>query len=907
MRAMKWFGVVVTLSILVNGLAFGGTTVMDEHFDYADTDALRTVWLGSGVLETEDPEVASVPYMSLGNYITFADLSQTVTGDFDISWKVGFTADNRAQHLWVMNDAGTQGYGCLVYNGTGPCLAYVNKFDDPNGMVTWRPWGETFGFKYLGYNYKDDGKFVPMRLTWDSATGDLTMYCNGSEIGTYTDTSFSSFSKIYLVGNSSGLFDDIVMTTSVETVSAPVFSPEQNHITGPTPITIISQTPGASIYYTVDGTTPTVESNFYTEPVVVNIGTELQAIALKDGCCPSSVTRVTYVNGLMDEHFDYADNDGLQTVWSGGELVTDDPDVEYEPYLKLGNQIVHASLNQMVTGDFDISWKVGFTADNRAQHLWVMNDAGTQGYGCLVYNGTGACLAYVNKFDDPNGMVTWRPSGETFGFKYLGYNYKDDGKFVPMRLTWDSATGNLTMYCNGNEIVTYTDTSFSSFSKIYLVGNSYGLFDDILVLTTRAGTADPVFSPDGKYVTGPTSITMTCETPGANIYYTVDGTTPTASSNLYTEPVVVNIGTELKAIAVAGGCDPSFVTSMTYANYNRPVEIPSGSVTVDGDLADWSDAEWAPLDQLYMSTASDVAEAYYSAKWQANKMYVAVKVRDTAHFFMNEYVDWNARDAIELYLHTDGEGPDSYPDCEIAQAYAVGFKASSSGEVWTAMCNNQMYADGNVFAFPEDGSLDNIIKARGSIDGEWLQYEIEVTPFTRLGLISGAEDIVATLAADDEIGLDVCVVAHNGDYFTGMKSENMMSGKGWSWPAFGMHKLVAEAIPGDANGDGMVDVGDLGILAANYGGTGKTWSEGDFNGDSAVDVGDLGILAAHYGEGVSGAVDFDVDYAKVFGEMVAGDEENDGSSSICSGLGLPLIAGLVLAMLGLTAVRLSEE
>jgi beta-xylosidase len=114
-------------------------------------------------------------------------------------------------------------------------------------------------------------------------------------------------------------------------------------------------------------------------------------------------------------------------------------------------------------------------------------------------------------------------------------------------------------------------------------------------------------------------------------------------------------------------------------------------------------------------------------------------------------------------------------------------------------------------------------------------------------------------------------------------------------------------IPGDANGDGMVDVGDLGILAANYGKTsGATWAMGDFNGDGAVDVGDLGILAANYGTNASSA-DWTMDYAKAFGTKV--DENVDSADgeiagSICSGLGLPLIAGLLLV--GLTLMKLEE-
>jgi hypothetical protein len=115
-------------------------------------------------------------------------------------------------------------------------------------------------------------------------------------------------------------------------------------------------------------------------------------------------------------------------------------------------------------------------------------------------------------------------------------------------------------------------------------------------------------------------------------------------------------------------------------------------------------------------------------------------------------------------------------------------------------------------------------------------------------------------------------------------------------------------ILGDANSDGMVDVGDLGILAANYGGSGKSWAQGDFNGDTLVDVGDLGILAAHYGQGTTSttSADFSNDYAKAFSTTAADENEADSanSNSICGALGLPLIIGLTL--LGLMLVKLEE-
>jgi hypothetical protein len=118
-------------------------------------------------------------------------------------------------------------------------------------------------------------------------------------------------------------------------------------------------------------------------------------------------------------------------------------------------------------------------------------------------------------------------------------------------------------------------------------------------------------------------------------------------------------------------------------------------------------------------------------------------------------------------------------------------------------------------------------------------------------------------------------------------------------------------IPGDANGDGMVDVGDLGILAANYGSSGKSWAQGDFNGDTIVDVGDLGILAAHYGEGTDATTDFNADYSKAFSSFTIDEDDsaNETSETVntipCNILSLPLIVGLMLA--GLVLVKLQSD
>jgi hypothetical protein len=53
--------------------------------------------------------------------------------------------------------------------------------------------------------------------------------------------------------------------------------------------------------------------------------------------------------------------------------------------------------------------------------------------------------------------------------------------------------------------------------------------------------------------------------------------------------------------------------------------------------------------------------------------------------------------------------------------------------------------------------------------------------------------------------------------------------------------------PGDANGDGKVDINDLTIVLAHYDQTGMTWSQGEFTGDGTADINDLTIVLANYG------------------------------------------------------------
>jgi PKD repeat protein/pimeloyl-ACP methyl ester carboxylesterase len=82
--------------------------------------------------------------------------------------------------------------------------------------------------------------------------------------------------------------------------------------------------------------------------------------------------------------------------------------------------------------------------------------------------------------------------------------------------------------------------------------------------TIEGAVATPKFAPSpGKYSSAQ-SVAITCATPGATIRYTVDGSTPTESSTVYSSPVSITSTKTLKAKAWKSGMTASGVQSGDY-------------------------------------------------------------------------------------------------------------------------------------------------------------------------------------------------------------------------------------------------------------------------------------------------------------------------------------------------------
>ena len=82
--------------------------------------------------------------------------------------------------------------------------------------------------------------------------------------------------------------------------------------------------------------------------------------------------------------------------------------------------------------------------------------------------------------------------------------------------------------------------------------------------TPTPTAATPAFNPAPGNYAAAQSVTLTDTTPGAAIYYTTNGSTPTTSSTLYSKAIAVSSTTTIEAIAVASGYNTSAVASGTF-------------------------------------------------------------------------------------------------------------------------------------------------------------------------------------------------------------------------------------------------------------------------------------------------------------------------------------------------------
>lgn len=217
--------------------------------------------------------------------------------------------------------------------------------------------------------------------------------------------------------------------------------------------------------------------------------------------------------------------------------------------------------------------------------------AATTNNGVLITYPTGQWFSYgITKPNTPtendrkNGLYSIRMRGldakntlemrfdkagaGILSFKYGSFSIHSNGEFIIQKSTnqgvnWEDVGTKITLPKWSGTMLTYTlPINYDGNIRFRLVvtlrtpnnANEQFNIDDFMI--TDFGN-EQVALPSSSIATGvyetPQTVVLNSTTNGANIYYTTDGSTPTAASSIYTTALNISSTTQLRAIAIAAG------------------------------------------------------------------------------------------------------------------------------------------------------------------------------------------------------------------------------------------------------------------------------------------------------------------------------------------------------------------
>lgn len=426
-------------------------------------------------------------------------------------------------------------------------------------------------------------------------------------------------------------FVEETVADALVSVAPPTANPQSGYIDKGTKVSLSAED-GCDIYYTVDGTKPTTSSAKFDPqaPIEVNSSMMITAIAVKNGKS-SSVAMFSY--GVIDPE---SQNTVVVNDGSDASKLTFYPENAFIKTVEEGISpngsaySVNAQIKQTATllsigmEKRDANWMAA--QDAFSMYIRVPKGITFNYVTCVnsegwYYKGTIATYNIITgeyeEYPDANAVPLSDFEGYLiFKIDDAGINdvrYNQNSERTPMvdyiktkgfsNLTFYIGSGNITKY-NGYDII-IDHLAFS--------------YDYNMLKAEMLATPLRIAAPNADVVSGTvengTYIYLTAQE-GADIYYTVDGTTPTINStkyileslgndNGYISPISLTENTTLKAIAVKDGISSS-ISTFKY-EIELPYDGPDTVILNDGSGEGKNTVSWNDGTRVSNSLVDDVS------------------------------------------------------------------------------------------------------------------------------------------------------------------------------------------------------------------------------------------------------------------------------------------------------------
>ena len=348
-------------------------------------------------------------------------------------------------------------------------------------------------------------------------------------------------------------FSMTVLTWSASQAQSPSFSvPAGSYGTAQT-VTITDGTPGAAIYYTTNGSTPTASSTLYSGAITVSASETLQAIAVASNYNNSAVATAAYT--IMTPAATPAFSVAAGTYASSQTVSI--------TAATAGSSIYYTTNGSTPTTSSSLySGAITVSASETLQAIAVASNYNNSAVATAAY--TIMTPAATPAFSVAPGTFA---SAQT-----VSITAATAGSSIYFTTNGSTPTASSTPYTGA-----ITVSASETLQAIAVASNYNNSAVATAAYTIMTPAATPVFSVAAGTFASAQTVSITAATAGSSIYYTTNGSTPTASSSLYAGPITVSASETLQAIAVASNYNNSAVGSAAYT-IMTPAATPAFSV-----------------------------------------------------------------------------------------------------------------------------------------------------------------------------------------------------------------------------------------------------------------------------------------------------------------------------------------